>query len=1099
MRKLFSILTVLSLITLSLPSIAFAQDSDTGSTVYLPMVTQGEEADAEDGALTAVPGSISPQKSITAEKATVAAASAGDPAVLRPISLIVTFDQSVSAEQLQAVTGGQIIHRYKAVFNGVSLVTMSDKVDALAGLSGVTGIYLDELQQLDTDTSTDFIDADDIWDTLGGQEEAGEGVIVGILDSGIWPEHPSVSDPDPEGDAYPAPPIVPGSNGFSGGVARSTCDFGNTTFNVNDVPFACNNKLIGAYSFIDTYKAFTGLLTTEFDSARDDNGHGTHTATTAAGNGEVEATLLGVARGEVSGVAPRAHIIAYRVCGDLGCYNSDSVAAVEQAILDGVDVINFSISGGEDPYNDIVEQAFLKAYANGVFVAASAGNSGPGPDTVAHRGPWVTTVAASTSDRHFISTLTLQADNGETLSVTGASATAGISTPTPVVFSPDPLCDEMPAGTFSGEIVICDRGVIGRILKGFYVSKAGGSGMILRNLVVQDVETDNHFIPSVHLDGPEGDQVVAFMQSHTGVTATFTPGAATEVEGDVMASFSSRGGPGQQLGISKPDVTAPGVQILAGQTPLPATAEGGLPGQLFQAIAGTSMSSPHVAGAAALLKDLHPDWTPGQIKSALMTSGETDDVKKEDGDTDADAFDRGSGRIDLDEAGNPGLTIDDSADNYVALETALWKANYPSLFHPNLPGIFTVQRTVKDVTGIDATWAIETDTDHSDWKIIVPSELTVTANGEATFEITVDASRVPVGQVRFGEIKLKHGDFRLYIPVSFVRGQALVALGKSCTPATIRKDKTPTDCTITLENTSFDPATVSLVDDIPAGLALVESSVVGADVVDSDTIAFNGTLAGAAPPIVSVSVDPLASPFGYVALSTPALGSTPIAASDESIANFTVPAFLYAGEIYDAIGIVSNGYIVVGGGTGADVNYVNSNLPDAAQPNNVLAPFWTDLNPATGGQMWINVLTDGTNNWIVVEWEAVPNWSTPSAINTFQVWIGIDGVEDISFVYGPAVTAGDGGFLTVGAENKFGTEGGTVYLDGVGTAPSPSFPAVDPGYEVLVDSIPGAPGGSQVITFQMTGTEKGKWQNCATLTSDLFEETAVSCARIKVK
>jgi len=1103
MRKLFSILTVLSLITLSLPSIAFAQDSDTGSTVFLPMVSQGEEADSEvdmeEEGITAVSGAISPQKTFTVDKATVSAASGGNPEALHPVSLIVTFDQSVSAEQLQAVTGGQIIHRYKAVFNGVSLVTMSDKVDALAGLSGVTGIYLDELQQLDTETSPDFIDADDVWDELGGEEKAGEGVIVGILDSGIWPEHPSVSDPDPEGDAYPAPPIVPGANGFGASGPRSTCDFGNTAYNVNDVPFTCNNKLIGAYSFIDTYKAFAGLLPTEFDSARDDNGHGTHTATTAAGNGEVEATLLGVDRGEVSGVAPRAHIIAYRVCGEQGCYSSDSVAAVEQAILDGVDVINFSISGGGDPYNDIVEQAFLVAYENGVFVAASAGNAGPGPDTVDHRGPWVTTVAASTSDRHFLGTLTLQADNGDTLDLIGATVTSGISTPTPVVFSPDPLCNEMPAGTFNGEIVVCDRGVIARVLKSYNVAQAGASGMILRNPAVQDINTDNHSIPSIHINGPEGTQLEAFTSTHTGVTATFTGGVATEVEGDVMAAFSSRGGPGQQLGISKPDVTAPGVQILAGHTPLPATAEGGQPGQLFQSIQGTSMSSPHVAGAAALLKDLHPDWTPGQIKSALMTSGETDDVKKEDGETDANAFDRGSGRIDLDEASHPGLTIDESAANYLALETALWKANYPSLFHPGLPGIFTVQRTVKDVTGASATWKIETDTDHSDWNIIVPSELAVTANGEATFEITVDASRVAVGQVRFGEIKLKHGDIRLYIPVSFVRGQAVVALGKSCTPATIRKNKAPTECTITLENTSFEPATVSLVDDIPAGLALVDGSVVGADVVDADTIAFNGVLAGAAPPLVTVATNSLASPFGYVPLSTPDFGSTPIGAGDETIANFTVPDFLYAGETYDTIGIVSNGYIVVGGGTGADVNFINSDLPDAAQPNNVLAPFWTDLNPADGGQEWINILTDGVSDWLVVEWEAVPNWSNPTQLNTFQVWIGLNGVEDISFVYGPAITGGDGGFLTVGAENKFGSSGGTVYFNGVGEAPSPSYPTVEPGYEVEVTSVPGAPGGSQTITFQLTGTEKGKWQNCATLTSDLFEETSVSCARIKVK
>ena len=137
---------------------------------------------------------------------------------------------------------------------------------------------------------------------------------MGILDSGIWPEHPSLSDPDPSGKPYGAPVVMPGANGFGPRGAKNTCDFGNTAANPNDAPFTCNNKLIGAYNFIDTYKAVVGLLPGEFDSARDDNGHGTHTATTSAGNGNVAASIFGVSRGLVSGIAPRAHVIAYRVC-----------------------------------------------------------------------------------------------------------------------------------------------------------------------------------------------------------------------------------------------------------------------------------------------------------------------------------------------------------------------------------------------------------------------------------------------------------------------------------------------------------------------------------------------------------------------------------------------------------------------------------------------------------------------------------------------------------------------------------------------------------------------------------------------------------------
>ena len=192
-------------------------------------------------------------------------------------------------------------------------------------------------------------------------------------------------------------------------------------------PFACNHKLIGARRFMATYDAVVGLLPDEFPSARDDNGHGTHTASTAAGNGRVEASIFGVPRGRVSGIAPRAHVAAYKVCGFEGCFASDSAAAVQQAILDGVDVINFSISGGANPFSDAVELAFLDAYNAGVFVAASAGNAGPGADTTDHRSPWVTTVAASTQRRAFANTIALSADGGASLRSTATSVTDGVA------------------------------------------------------------------------------------------------------------------------------------------------------------------------------------------------------------------------------------------------------------------------------------------------------------------------------------------------------------------------------------------------------------------------------------------------------------------------------------------------------------------------------------------------------------------------------------------------------------------------------------------------------------------------------------------------
>lgn len=1093
-RKLLSILILLSLaLLLSINPSVLAQGPDFKVTPLTPV--SGFDVDtAKEGAPA---GSPPPQGGAEAEPEPVPLGQAPSTGVqapeagaqglkvdeLRAVSIIVTFDQSVDVSALAAVSGGQVIHRYSKIFNGASLVLAGDKVDDVAALNGVTGVYLDELLQLDTERSPSFIGAPALWDQLGGQGSAGEGVIVGVLDTGVWPEHPSYSDPDPSGKPYPPPPVVPGSNGFGPRGPKNTCDFGNTAYNPNDAPFTCNNKLIGAYSFIDTYKAVIGLLPEEFDSARDADGHGTHTSSTAAGNGGVEASIFGVPRGTISGIAPRAHVIMYKVCGDLGCFSSDSAAAVEQAILDEVDAINFSISGGNAPYSDIVELAFLKAYENGTFVAASAGNSGPGPDTVAHRGPWTMTVGASTTDRHFLSTVSLTADNGDTLTLTGASVTDGIGTPTPVVFPPagEELClDPFPAGTFSGEIVICRRGAIARVEKSFNVAAGGAGGMLLYNPTLQGLATDNHFIPSVHLENDAGADLLNFMSSHTGVTATFTPGTATTVQGDVMAAFSSRGGPGQTLGVSKPDITAPGVQILAGHTPLPATVVGGLPGQLFQAIQGTSMSSPHIAGSAALLKDLHPDWTPGQIKSAMMTTANPNHVK-EDGVTPADPFDFGSGRIDLARAGDPGLTFSATAQDFRDLENELWHANYPSLYVPIMPGRITVKRTVHSELSIPSVWRTSVDSP-SDVTVLVPPVVPVPPGGDKTFPIVVDARHVPLGEVRHATLTLQFFDKEVRFPITIVRNQPAVTLDKSCDPDTLPRNGT-TDCTITISNTSFDEANVSLVDILPRELRLVNGSVVGGNQIALRAVTFEGSLFGAQPPIVTVVDGTGTTPAGYLPLS--AFGVAPIGGvGDETIVNFSVGDFVYAGETYNTIGMVSNGYAVVGGGTGADVDFINQTLPDPEPPNNVLAPFWTDLNPAAGGALRAAFLSDGVTTWVVLDWENVPNFGD-GELNNFQIWVGLGTVEDISFTYGPS-SDGDGGFLTVGAENKFGNSGENYYVDGVGTLPTD-------GSEVRVTSVPGEPGETHTITFSAKGRSVGSWTNCAQMTGDIFFGTNIDC------
>ena len=984
-----------------------------------------------------------------------------------------------AANVANEVKSAKLGQSFDVAFNGFAARVPKDDLAALAAVPGVAAIYPDVILKPDTDRSPQFIGAPTVWTSLGGQESSGEGVIVGVLDTGIWPEHPSFSDPDPSGKAYAAPPAPPSgvrSCQFSGGVHPGPA-------------FTCNNKLIGAMRKMATYDAVIGLTPGEFTTARDDDGHGSHTSSTAAGNAGVTASIFGVNRGIISGIAPRAYVEMFKVCGASGCFGSDSVSAVNEALLDGVNVINFSISGGANAFSDAVEVAFRGAYDAGVFVAASAGNSGPGPDTTDHRGPWVTTVAASTADRAFVDQVQVTADGGASLTLNGISLTAGVGPLPLIVATGDGLCGAG-TGPYSGEIVICKRGTQGRAEKGLNVFNAGGAGMVLYNqsAAVTDLETDNHYLPASHIQFSQGQTLLTFAAGHTNVMATITAGVKGNQQGDVMASFSSRGGPGQTLGVSKPDITAPGVQILAAASP-DHIGVAGAQGQLFQAIAGTSMSSPHIAGSGALLKALHPTWTPGQIKSALMTTAKTAGVVKEDGTTPANAYDDGSGRVDLTVAGDPGIAFASTGPQFVAAQSHLWDANYPSVFVPSMPGMIDVNRTAQNLTGSSQIWQLKA-TGAADFTISVPNKITIGPGGSATFTIGLDASLVPQGQTRFGVVTLKQskgGNRTLHMPVTIVRGQGAVTLNKACAPTTLTPGAV-THCDLTIANPTFNAATYSLKDKLPPQLKLVASSVANGTVSGNDTVLASGNIAGATPPDVAIA--PGSSPAGgYLALSL--FGIPPIAGTDDdTVTNFNVPAFSFGGETWTRVGVSSNGYLIVGGGAGsADNQFLNQNLPSPTRPNNVLALFWSDLNPGAAGAIRIGTLTDGSDTWIVADWEAVREFSTAGNTHSMQVWIGVNGDanpgEDVSYAYGPNTGAGDGNLATVGAENRFGNRGGNIYYNGTGTLPTN-------GTQLRVTTTPGT-SSSIVVSFDAKAGDPASWTNCASLTSNAFLGTAVSC------
>ncbi len=332
--------------------------------------------------------------------------------------------RSVDARIARATVGT----RLRLAYGGFALQLPANQVGTLLAIDGVAAVQRDVPQQpLALEEPYQFIGAEAVWNQLDGPVLTGQGVVVANLDTGIWPENPMFED-----KGLPSPPGGPYG-----------CQFG-LSGDANDPAFACNDKVIGAYAFTDTYTTFLGAEAGEYCdtvgldpdavcSARDADGHGTHTLTTAAGDFVDTAEMWGIDRGPTSGMAPGAHVIGYRVCLDQGCFPSDSIAAVGQAIVDDVDVINFSIGGGANAFTDGVELAFLDAYASGILVNASAGNEGPGAATAGHAGPWTNTVGASYPSRIYEASVHLAADNGDVLDATGVTITPGIGTPTPVI------------------------------------------------------------------------------------------------------------------------------------------------------------------------------------------------------------------------------------------------------------------------------------------------------------------------------------------------------------------------------------------------------------------------------------------------------------------------------------------------------------------------------------------------------------------------------------------------------------------------------------------------------------------------------------------
>lgn len=736
--------------------------------------------------------------------------------------------------------GAEKIYSYRYSFNGFAARMTEIQAAKMVHLPEVLHVWEDEVRPLATNFSAEFLDLFDNEAGLRGPLGLdGEDVVIAFIDSGVAPGHPSLKDSRlsgptvcesrwaestflglwlcrtfrnaPETLLYEAPEDWLGS-----------CEAGDGWTEED-----CNNKLIGARWFSDGAVASGPIDDGEFFSPRDVDGHGTHTATTAAGN-RTDASAFGTFLGRVEGIAPRARVAVYKACWlrpgstRAACNTSDLALAIDTAVADGVDIINYSVGNTRRDVTAPDDLALLAATKAGVLAVVAAGNEGPTLGTIGSPAgaPWViTTAASSRNGSHALEAMQIDAPSSIAgrYEVREAAFTPALSVEGPVeadlalVDDGDDSLDNGDPGTtrdacepiengdeIAGNIAFIERGGCEFIVKIRNAEDAGAVAVVVYNIagdpiVMTGPQQNSVGIPAVMMGQADGNLVIDEIEAGQTVEVVLNKSLFLTVDdtGNKLGSFSSRG-PAPIPGILKPDVTAPGINILAGFTPDAANSNSG---ESFGYLTGTSMAAPHVAGVAALLKQAHPEWSPAVLKSALMTSA-YQDVTLQGGDAEANPFDFGAGHIEPNRAVDPGLVFETTDADYDAVACGIASPavdetrcaelgaagrsfegadmNQASIAVARLINERTVTRQVTNVSDSASTYVARIEAPPGTTVDASPNSLSLGPGQTANYDVTIRYQSGPLDLWRFGSLTWESERHEVRSPIA-VRPASLIA------------------------------------------------------------------------------------------------------------------------------------------------------------------------------------------------------------------------------------------------------------------------------------------------------------------------------------